>query len=108
MKSPDDLVEVLRDRATQGATMVDLVDTIHSFEQAPHYSTGLVRFWFSRAFRLSVFDFADIVFACELFGHGATVTIAETEERFRKRLFELGFEGLASSCDVGRPEPASS
>lgn len=84
-KLPDEL----RRRAASGSSMVDLVHLVHEAEGVRPYNRGIVMHWFHKAFGLSPLDFTEIVFACELFGDGATLAVAEANHRFRLRLVEL-------------------
>lgn len=83
------LAAELRDFAKHGATFMQLIDLIHERLKMPKYSRGIVMKPLRDAFGLRASDFTDIVFACEVFGDGASVTIAETEESFGRRLEEL-------------------
>jgi hypothetical protein len=83
------LTDTLRKRAAAGASFVELVDLVHDAEGLPHYNRGIILHWFSEAFGLSASDFANIVFACAIFGSGASVPVEETESLFRSRLAHL-------------------
>lgn len=69
--------------------MIELIDLVHEREAASKYSRGLVMYWFSRAFQLTARDFTSIIFACEVFGDGASMGVAEAERRFQQRLEQL-------------------
>lgn len=84
----EDLIQDLRDYVARRATLMELVDRLHEVQGCPKYTRGLVLNWFSKAFDLRPRDF-HIIFACALFGDGATVSAEETERRFRPRLLEL-------------------
>lgn len=91
MISYDELLSLLRRRAREGATMVELVDLVHELTDTPPYARGCVGLPFAHAFRLKPADFSNFVFACVLFGDGATMSVAEAERMFRIRMSELGF-----------------
>jgi hypothetical protein len=78
----DEIVGILRRRAAGGAGMVELVDLVHELDKTPRYNRGLILRWFSRAFQLKPLDFTGLVLGCELFGDGATMSVAEAERRF--------------------------
>jgi len=84
------VVDNLRAMAASGVSMVELVNFVHDVEGTPRYSRGIVLGWFTRAFGLKALDFTNIVFACKLFGDGASVGIPHTERQFHLRLIELG------------------
>jgi len=90
--SPDNqrVVADLRRRFSAGATFVELVDAVHAAAGVLPYRRGIVLLPFAHAFDLRPLDFANIVFACELFGDGATVSVEETEKAFRRRVSEIG------------------
>ena len=94
------LITQLREAARRGATMVELLDLVHEAEGAPPYSRGLTMNWFHQAFALKPLDFSGIVFACVIFGDGATMSVSECERLFRERMVKLGA--------VGSPAPATS
>lgn len=91
------LETVLEEMVDDGASLMDLVDVLHDTLGEEKYSRGLVLNWLTRVLPLRADDYTRIVFACEVFGGGATASVAETEERFARRLQEL--RGAAAGRD---------
>lgn len=85
----DAVIETLREMARAGASMLALVNFVHDVRGTPRYNRGLMIGYFYRAFGLTPLDFTRIVFACEIFGDGASMKIQESERLFRARLVEL-------------------
>jgi len=78
--------------------MIEMVDLVHEREAASKYSRGIVMYWFSRAFQLTARDFTSIIFACEMFGDGASMGVAEAELRFQRRLEQLQGRLAGDDC----------
>lgn len=78
--------------------MIEMVDLVHEREAASKYSRGIVMHWFSRAFQLTARDFTSIIFACEIFGDGASMGVAEAELRFQRRLEQLQGRLAGDDC----------
>ena len=78
--------------------MIEMVDLVHEREAASKYSRGIVMYWFSRAFELTARDFTSIIFACEIFGDGASMGVAEAELRFQRRLEQLQGRLAGDDC----------
>ncbi|WP_394834564.1 hypothetical protein LVJ94_49525 [Pendulispora rubella] len=91
MSADDDekLVQALRERERQGATLLELVDLVHEWYFVPKYNRGILMMPFNNAFGLGPLDFSKVIFACQIFGNGASVGINETEVLFKKRLEEI-------------------
>lgn len=86
----DDISE-LRRRAREGAGLLDLVDLVGRQVGLEMPSRGHVMAAFSAAFGLGPLDFLNVVFACEIFGDGATVSVSESERRFRDLMVQRGW-----------------
>lgn len=93
-ETESELERVLARMVRERASLVDLLDVIHETLAAEKYSRGLSLNWLTRVLPLRADDYTRIVFACEVFGHGATVGVAETEARFARRLAELEGEPI--------------
>lgn len=80
-----ELVAQLHERAAQGAGLLELIDLVHDSLGVPRYNRGVLLGPFSEAFGLRPLDFTGMLFACEIFGGGASVPLAETERLFRMK-----------------------
>jgi hypothetical protein len=86
-KLPDEsLSSELRERAAAGASLRELLDLVHERMGVPKYNRGVVMAAFGAAFELGPLDFTNLLFACEIFDDGASVSLEETERLFRERL----------------------
>lgn len=84
MQVDNDVVDVLRRRFVDGSSFHELIDELHGRIGATPYSRGHVMRYFVAAFRFSALELNNVVFACEIFGDGATVSLEVTDQRFRE------------------------
>ena len=90
---------MLRKRAFEGASLLELVDLVHETQNYPPYSRGLLLRWFHQAFGLEPLDFTNIVWACKIFGDGATMELEEADRLFRARIAEIAADQAAEDSD---------
>lgn len=90
MKTEQEVLEMMRARARAGASLMELLEMIPEHQAAEGFSRGRTMSWFHRAFGLGPRDFVGLIFACEIFGDGASIGLEETEVRFGERMLELG------------------
>lgn len=78
-----------------GSSMVQLLDLVHRVRGVEPYSRAVVMLPFAEAFGMGPLQLSRFVFACEIFGDGATLSIADAERRFREwmRRSDGGAEG---------------
>ncbi|HLL23912.1 MAG TPA: hypothetical protein VK427_17360 [Kofleriaceae bacterium] len=85
----EELPTILRARAAEGAGLLELVELVHAAYGEKHYNRDVLLGPFLEAFGLRPRDFLSIVFACEIFGDGASMPLSEADGLFRARLAQL-------------------
>ena len=95
----DKLAALLRRRAADGAGLLELVNLVHETQEYPPYSRGLLLRWFHEAFGFGPLDFTNIIWACKIFGDGATMELEEADRLFRARIAEIAADQTAKDSD---------
>lgn len=81
-----DVVAELRAAADGGATLLELLEIVRRATGTAAHVRGTTMGYFEEAFGLRPLDFTETLFACEIFGDGASVPLETTEQRFRELL----------------------
>lgn len=89
MTGDERVITEIRRMAREEQSLVSTLDYIHRVAGMPHYNRGLTMRWLHPALGLGPRDFTQIIFACEIFGDGASVPLAEVERAYAKRVQEL-------------------